>query len=90
MSESQKGEIWEQLWALISVALGEAFSIMAVWPALVEAQPLSRGFLTFGFGLLLGGMFFIVGYPLVTSLRGLTNYVKGKLDGRSSKRTQES
>ena len=62
---------------------------MAVLPALYGANLAARYILTINFGFLLGAMCFLVGLPIISAVRQLITYLRGRVRGARSNRSEK-
>ena len=89
-----ESDLWDGVWAILSLLLGEAVAFLTVVPTLYEVSPIGKFLLGINVGLLLAGMFFLVGLPLVSALKSITrrilNGIKQYRQQHHTKRTKKS
>ena len=90
MSNETKKARMDFVCALFAMILGEAFAVIAVWPMMAEVPMVTRSFLTYGFGLMLGAIFFLIGMPVVEGLKVLIFWILRRKYGARPERPPES
>lgn len=86
----RESEAWEACWAIICLVLGEISSFLTIFPTFQDVPLLSGAGLALGFGLLLSAMYFLMGLPIVTSLRRGVRWLEEKFNGSRKASPKES
>jgi hypothetical protein len=82
-NNTNEGDIFEAVWSVISLAMGQATAFLGLYPTLQDVPGFTREGLTFGFGFILGAIYFLMGMPCVFFIRKAWNWSKEKYDGVS-------
>lgn len=85
-----EGDLWDALWAAISLILGEATAFLSVYPTLQDVPGFSREGLTLGFGMLLSATYFLMGIPCIGAIKHGVQWITRKYHGRRQTSAEES